>query len=166
MKVDDRIRKRLDEIVKLGQEILDTGHPGSYSPSEQPRDWRTRGIPSSNPQSSYTASSIDTQLATQWITSSLYLLAKVFGESSIHYQNFNLYCHHVDRSNINKMLGVLQAAKDDYENGALFDIKVLIEADLFEDFLDQADQLLQKGYYQPAAVIIRMCFGGWVAKTL
>lgn len=154
MKVDDRIRKRLDEIVELGQQVIDTGHTGSYSPPEQPRDWRTRGIQSSNRQGSYTASSIDKQLATQWITSSLNLLAKVFGESSIYYQNFNLYCHHVDRSNINKMLGVLQAAKDDYENGALFDIKILIEADLFDNFLEQADHLLQKDYYQPAAVII------------
>ena len=154
MKVDDRIRKRLDEIVKLGQQVIDTGHPGNYSPPEQPRDWRTRGIPSSNRQGSYTASSIDKQLATQWVTSSLYLLANIFGESSIHYQNFNLYCHHIDRSNINKMLGVIQAAEDDYENGALFDIKILIEADLFDDFLEQADHLLQKEYYQPAAVII------------
>lgn len=154
MKVDDKIRKRLDELVKLGQQVIDTGHPGSYSPPEPSQDWRTRGLSRSNRQGSYTASSIDKQLATKWITSSLNLLAKVFGESSIHYQKFNEYCHHIDRSNINKSLGVLQAAKDDYENGALFDIKILIEADLFDDFLEQADHLLQKDYYQPAAVII------------
>ena len=124
MKVDDRIRKRLDEIVKLGQEILDNGHPGSYSPPEQPRDWRTWGLPSSNSQSSYTASSIDTQLATKWLTSSLDLIANVFGESSIHYQKFNEYCQHIEWSYISKALGVLQAAKDDYENGALSDMKV------------------------------------------
>lgn len=84
----------------------------------------------------------------------LNLLDNVFGESSIHYQKFNEYCEHIEWSYISKALGVLQAAKDDYENGALFDIKILIEADLFDDFLEQADQLLQKGYYQPAAVII------------
>lgn len=125
MKVDDRIRKRLDELVKLGQKILDTGHPGSYSPPEQPRDWRIRGIPSSNRQSSYTASSIDTQLATKWLTSSLNLLANVFGESSTHYQKFNEYFKvSIGWSNVNQALGVLHAAKDDCENGALFDIKV------------------------------------------
>ncbi|MDE0086921.1 MAG: DUF4145 domain-containing protein [Candidatus Poribacteria bacterium] len=154
MKVDGKIRKRLDELVKLGQEILDTGHPGSYSPPEQTRDPRTWGLPSSNPQSFYTAGSIDKQLATQWVTSSLNLLSRVFGKSSIHYQKFNQYCHHINRSDISQALGVLQAAKDDYENGALFDIKILIEADLFDDFLEQADHLLQKEYYQPAAVII------------
>ena len=154
MKVDGKIRKRLDELVKLGQEILDTGHPGSYSPPEQSPDWRTRGLPGSNRQGFYTAGSIDKQLATQWVTSSLNLLTRVFGKSSIHYQKFNQYCHHINRSDISQALGVLQAAKDDYENGALFDIKILIEADLFDDFLEQADQLLQKGYYQLAAVIV------------
>ena len=154
MKVDGKIRKRLDELVKLGQEILDTGHPGSYSPPEQSPDWRTRGLPGSNRQGSYTASSIDEPLATQWFTSSLNLLANVFGESSIHSQKFDEYSKHIEWSYIRKALGVLQAAKDDYEKGALFDIKILIEADLFDNFLEQADQLLQKGYYQPSAVII------------
>ena len=58
-------------------------------------------------QDSYTASSIDTQLATQWIASSLNLLAKVFGESSIHYQKFDEYCKHIEWSYINKALEVV-----------------------------------------------------------
>jgi len=48
----------------------------------------------------------------------------------------------------------LRAAKDDYEQGFLFDTRSLIEAEVFDDFLDQAEHLLNAGYYQPAAVVI------------
>ncbi len=51
------------------------------------------------------------------------------------------------------MLGVLKSAKDDYENGYLFDTRTLIEAEVFDEFLEQAEELFKKGYYQPAAVI-------------
>ena len=43
------------------------------------------------------------------------------------------------------------AAKKDYKDGYLFDVKILIEADIFVDFLDQAEVLLSGGYYIPAA---------------
>jgi hypothetical protein len=45
------------------------------------------------------------------------------------------------------------AAQEDYEKGALFEVKSVIEAELFDDFLEQAEHLLQSGYFQPAAVI-------------
>lgn len=48
---------------------------------------------------------------------------------------------------------MLRAAKDDYENGYLFDTRTLIEADVFDEFIEQAEELFKKGYYQPAAVI-------------
>lgn len=55
--------------------------------------------------------------------------------------------------NFEKLIGILRAAKEDYENGYLFNTRTLIEAEVFDDFLEQAEELLKKGYYQPAAVI-------------
>jgi uncharacterized protein (UPF0332 family) len=54
---------------------------------------------------------------------------------------------------VRKAFGVLKAAKEDYENGFLFDTKSLIQAGVFDDFLEQAEYLFSKTYYQPAAVI-------------
>ena len=51
------------------------------------------------------------------------------------------------------MIGVIKAIKSDFENGYLLDTRTLIEAEVFDDFLEQAEQLFNKGYYQPAAVI-------------
>ena len=50
--------------------------------------------------------------------------------------------------------GILQSARDDVANGALFEIKALITAEVFDDFLEQGQALLTAGYVAPAAVVI------------
>ncbi len=47
--------------------------------------------------------------------------------------------------------GILEAAHNDFTEGFLFDLRSLISAELLGDFLEQAETLLQEGYYVPAA---------------
>ncbi len=47
----------------------------------------------------------------------------------------------------------MKAAKAEYAGGYLFNTELLITADVFGHFLEQADHLLQKNYKGPAAVI-------------
>jgi len=47
--------------------------------------------------------------------------------------------------------GVLKAAYQDYEDGFLIELKRLVRADLLDDFLSQAEMLLDQGYHVPAA---------------
>src|SRR5258708_13599005 len=49
--------------------------------------------------------------------------------------------------------GMLQALRNDYEAGYLQSVVELIHADIFADFLEMADYLLQQGYKDPAAVV-------------
>ena len=49
--------------------------------------------------------------------------------------------------------GILRAAREDYANGYLFDIKQLIAAEVFDDLLEQAEHLLDAGYQEAAAVL-------------
>jgi hypothetical protein len=49
--------------------------------------------------------------------------------------------------------GMLQALRNDYEAGYLQSVIELVHADIFADFLDMADYLLQQGYKDPAAVV-------------
>jgi hypothetical protein len=51
------------------------------------------------------------------------------------------------------LAGILQALRDDYEDGYVVSLTELIHADLFADFLGMAAELLDKGYKDPAAVI-------------
>ena len=48
---------------------------------------------------------------------------------------------------------VLRAIRDDYAAGYLHSVMELIHADLFSDFLEMADHLMEQGYKDPAAVI-------------
>ncbi len=133
MQVDDRILKRLDEMIKVGGKILETKQ--------------------SSEMSAYTY--VNSQMASQWITSVRNLLARVFDPNSEYYRNCLVrtneredYFEFVDR-----IIGVLKSAKDDYENGHLFNVRSLIEAEVFDDFLEQAKHLLQNDHDGAAAVI-------------
>jgi hypothetical protein len=72
----------------------------------------------------------------------------------VHYKNFVAQTErHLTYSPVERAQGILRAARDDYENGYLFDVRRLVEAEVFDDFLAQAEHLLSAGYFQPAAVV-------------
>lgn len=54
---------------------------------------------------------------------------------------------------ISEIPGILNALSKDYSAGYLKTIKELIHADVFSDFLEMADHLLEEGYKDPAAVL-------------
>jgi len=51
------------------------------------------------------------------------------------------------------LAGILTALRDDYAAGYLQTVQELIHADLFADFLEQAEYLLKEGFKDPAAVL-------------
>jgi hypothetical protein len=131
---EQRISDRLAELVDRGQKVLDTRR--------------------SPPSNVFRDDSVDSQLALQWATSSQSLLANAFGVNSEHYKNFGAQLgKHPSYSPISRAFGVLKAAQDDFDNGHLYDVRQLIEADIFADFLEQAEHLFEVGYHQAAAVI-------------
>ncbi len=54
---------------------------------------------------------------------------------------------------VEQYVAVVQALQDDYHAGALTAVEELVHADLFDDFLGMADELLSKGFVGPAAVL-------------
>ena len=50
--------------------------------------------------------------------------------------------------------GILKAVKEDVEGGYLKRIEALVSADIFSDFLDMTEYLLEEGYKDPAASLI------------
>lgn len=56
-------------------------------------------------------------------------------------------------SNIVQLTGILEALGDDLADGYLFTVEELIHGDVFDDFLEMANELLKKGYKDSAAVI-------------
>ncbi len=98
-------------------------------------------------------------LGSQWWVSCLNFIEQVFGKNSVYYIELknlfpNIFDENIGEASVDKAMGILIAAKDDYENGYLFDTRILIEAEVFDDFLGQAEELLRKKYNGASAVII------------
>lgn len=135
MSVDSRIIARLDQLIELG-----TGLVASTQTVEMYMSGSTYKV--------------DDEPYYRWRASSLSLLERVFGPESAHYTSFettskNTYAVPAAQQGT----GVLKAAKDDFENGYLFNTRALIEAEVFDDLLEQAEHLHASGYHAPAAVI-------------
>lgn len=50
--------------------------------------------------------------------------------------------------------GILRGIKSDLESGMLADVRQLLRAEIFSDFLEMAAHLLEEGYKDPAAVVL------------
>jgi hypothetical protein len=136
--LDERVVDKLQDLIQFGERVKQTKYSRSGGGMVYVGD-----------------AGVNSELAHQWGTSCLSLLGRVFGLDSVHYKKFEAqFAKFRDYSPVRRALGVLRAAKDDYEQGYLFDTRTLIEAGVFDDFLEQAEHLLDSGYHQPAAVVI------------
>lgn len=131
MKLEEKILDRMIELVARGEQIRRT-----TGPSKSGRDY------------------VDSEMVTGWTTSCLHLLATVFGTGNPHYSTFlSLHGNAYSTGVFVRCLGILKNAKEDFERGLVFDLKELVTADVFDDFLEQAEHLIEGGYKGPAGVV-------------
>lgn len=92
----------------------------------------------------------------QWGASALNLLERIFGTESSHYQQFHLHYRQFEVAYVKSYRycrAIFRAAKSDYEGGYLFNVRALVKAEVFDDTLEQANELLRAGYKDPACVV-------------
>lgn len=87
--------------------------------------------------------------------SALNLLARTAGENSIYFRELVAMGGDARLVNPSILRGVLTAAMTDFREGFMADTKLLVSAEVFADFLVQAEVLLEHDYKDAAAVIIR-----------
>ncbi|WP_008311958.1 DUF4145 domain-containing protein [Leptolyngbya sp. PCC 6406] len=137
MQIDEKILSRFDELIRMGEQVLTTRRSRSTATVSYMGDF-----------------AVDSQLSHQWGVSCLNILKRVLGSNSDHYVKFDqLFVKFHDFQPTKKALGILKSAKEEYQNDLLFDTRVLIEAEVFDDFLGQAQHLFESGYFQASAVI-------------
>lgn len=103
---------------------------------------------------------------TAWKLSAKNLLRQVFGESAAqdHYTLFsNIFRNHnmsdkrqCSKEHMSQALGILKSAKEEYELGLVHEIKHILAVEFFDSLLEQAKELLNKGYKDPAAILGRV----------
>lgn len=98
---------------------------------------------------------VESAAVISWATSVLNLLHRVVGEDSAHFQQFQQRFKKFTQyeSEFVQCMAVFQSAKEDYEGGYLFNMRSLIQAEVFDDALEQAAELLRAGYKDPACVV-------------
>ncbi|RZB38242.1 MAG: hypothetical protein SRB2_00588 [Desulfobacteraceae bacterium Eth-SRB2] len=135
MNADKKIISRLVELIERGLEIE-----------------KTKEVPP--PNCIGFDSTVDSQAANQWHASAKNILAKAFSRDSEHFKLFEECCKDgVTFSPLHEGIGILNAAKEDFEHGYIQDVRNLVAAEMFSDLLDQASELLEAGYHGPAAVL-------------
>lgn len=100
------------------------------------------------------AQSVERGMFFNWQAAALSFLSHVFGEEHIHFREFHKRCR--SESYVHAQIGqaILKAAMQDIEEGYLKHLESLVSADIFVDFLDMAEYLLEQGYKDPAASLI------------
>ena len=103
-----------------------------------------------------TSIAVDDELLLAWNVKVKNLLVAVSGKESMHYQTF------VEAERINgletnyeafkRMKAIFTAAMDDYKGGSLTSIRNLVQAEVFDNQLEQARELLSLGHKWASAV--------------
>ena len=128
MKIED-IRARVNDLITLAGNVLATQHRGND------------------------ADLLNTEAFAEFRTLSLSFLERVFGKEHPFYRDFDRQVKDISRYMTEQGRGILKGAKQEIEGGWLFTVKGLVSAEIFSNFLDMAEYLLQEGYKDPAAVM-------------
>lgn len=130
MTLDEKVAEQFRELINEGSNLRQAMQANHDFPSDQPyQAFRTRA---------------------------LNLVMRVCGKDSVHYRQLDPGGQlgvqmAVGAFNTSSILGIVEAAHRDYTAGMLFDVRRLIEADVFDDLLEQAEHLLASGYHVAAA---------------
>jgi len=133
MELSDLLR-RLDELIENGNRVLATSY-SNHAPGVVPQK-------------------VLREVMAGFRTASLSFIARVYGETHIHYTEFNCETAGSYADSAKCGIAILQAIQSEIRGGWLFTVKGLIAAELFSDFLEMAEHLLESGYKDPAAVMV------------
>ncbi len=100
---------------------------------------------------------IDANDLLEWTVKARSLLSKACGVDSEHYKKFSendsTGMHGTYLATLERLRAIFLAAKEDYEGGYLRTTTSLVQAEVFDSELEQAQTLLDAGYKSPAAVV-------------
>lgn len=97
---------------------------------------------------------VDKGLQMGFRTGSLSFIKSLYGDSHIFYQDFNTQLMGQYDTATQAGINILKAIRHEIDQDWLTTISQIVSAEIFSDFLEMADHLLEHKYKDPAAVII------------
>ncbi len=138
MDTAQRSQVRIERLLAKGGAVLETDSP--------------------NPPGVIGFPTLDHGIFTEWRAQSLSLLTNLLGAEHVYVTNFEREVDQGFTSSVKAGIGILKAVLQDIEDGSLTDVRTLVSAEVFTDFLDMAGHLLEHGYKDPAASLCGAVF--------
>jgi hypothetical protein len=100
---------------------------------------------------------VDEEALISWVVKTKNLIFTACGDKSEHYKAF-IQADKIQGMETNydvmiRVRAIFDAAREDFEGGYLTSLKTLVQAEVFESEIEQAEELLKNGYKLAAAVI-------------
>ena len=130
MHLEDLIQ-RIDQLIQNADKVIQTEKSYDY----------------------IAGSYVNEELFHAFRSASLSFLSMTFGKDHIHYVEFDSQVKDSSPHYAKIGRGILSAAREELEGGWLSTTKGLISAEIFSDFLEMAQHLLDEEYKDPAAVM-------------
>jgi len=126
-----RFQARIKRLLAKGSAVLETHSP--------------------NPPNVIGFPTLDPGTFTEWRTQCLALLTNLLGIQHTYVVSFKGEVESGFTGSVEAGIGILRAVQEDLQDGFLTDVRTLVSADVFTDFLDMAGHLLEHEYKDPAA---------------
>jgi len=136
--LDERLLARVDDLIAKADAVVETH---KKPPSG------VIGFPT-----------LSTASFTEWQSQSLSFLVNLLGSDHTYTAEFRDRVEQGHVAHVRAGQGILRGVREDIDLGLLQDVRALVAADVFTDFLDMAEHLLETGYYHPAASLAGAVF--------
>tara|TARA_R110000868_G_scaffold122089_1_gene323652 strand:+ start:3805 stop:4482 length:678 start_codon:yes stop_codon:yes gene_type:complete len=133
MNIEQKLISRVDELVQKADYVLASTSSGGGSLS---------------------FSSVNNERFSEFRNASLSFILNLYGENHPYYKDFNSRCARTYPGETRTGRGILNAIKSEIEQGWVNSLRNLISAEIFTDFIEMAEHLLEENYKDPAAVMI------------
>jgi len=133
--VTSKLIERVGQLLEKGQKVVATKRSNSSEHVIAP-------------------STVNSPLFHEWKNNSQNFISMVCGEDSPYYKNFVEGVKTAHPSDVDHGIGILTALKEDLELGYLTRVKDLVSAEIFTDFIEMAQHLLNNSYKDPAASLV------------
>jgi len=133
--VTSKLIERVGQLLEKGQKVAATKRSNSSEHVIAP-------------------STVNSPLFHEWKNNSQNFISMVCGEDSPYYKNFVEGVKTAHPSDVDHGIGILTALKEDLELGYLTRVKDLVSAEIFTDFIEMAQHLLNNSYKDPAASLV------------
>lgn len=132
--IKERIGARLRQLEELAERTMATNRPPA------------RGSMSGN--------TVDSVLYTQLRTSTMSFVKSVLGEKHPYYLELAGKYESASATYARRIIGVLNGLRTELDSGWLDSLRGIVSAEIFTDFMEMAEHLLEESYKDPAAVIV------------